>query len=378
MSNQSANSASPEKPAFSPGLAGVIAGESAICHVDEQAGLGYRGYDVHDLTEHTAYEQVAYLLIYGDLPNDAQLKGFRDSLVSEASLPGDVEKILRLLPKTMHPMDFMRTGISALAGFDPELNDASLEANRRKAVRILAKMNVLAAAGARVRKGEAILLPKPNLSHAANFLYMLSGEEPEAYKVKAIDILYILYAEHEFNASTFAARVTVSTLSDMYAGCCSALATLKGPLHGGANEEAMGVLEEIGSVEGVADWVKDKLAHRAKVMGFGHRVYKNGDSRVAPMRKVATEIENRLGEKKWVAICMELERVMEKEKKLFANADLYAAPIFNMLKIPVDLNTPMFAASRCAGWGAHVTEQLANNRIIRPRSLYSGPALRRV
>jgi len=356
----------------------VIAGESAICHVDDNSGLRYRGYDVHDLTEHATYEQVAYLLIYGDLPDAAQLKTFRAQLVSEAGLPGSVIDILRLLPKTMHPMDFMRTGISALAGYDPELDDSSVDANRRKAVRILAKMNVLAAAGGRVREGKEVLLPKTGLSHAANFLYMLGGQEPEEYKSKAIDTLYILYAEHEYNASTFAARVTVSTLSDMYAGCCSALGTLKGPLHGGANEEAMGVLQEIGSPEGVAAWVKDKLTHRAKVMGFGHRVYKTGDSRVPPMRKLATEIEDRLKQHKWVAVCKELERVMEQEKKLYANADLYAAPIFYMLKIPVDLNTPMFAASRCAGWAAHVTEQLANNRIIRPRSLYSGPAMRKI
>jgi citrate synthase len=367
-----------EKPAFSPGLAGVIAGESGICHVDEQSGLRYRGYDVHDLTDHANYEQTAYLLIYRDLPNAAQLAAFRASLVSEAEIPDDVIKILRLLPKTIHPMDFLRTAVSALAGFDPELNDHSVEANRRKGVRILAKMNVLAAAGARVRQGKEVLLPKAGLSHAANFLYMLSGQEPESYKVKAIDILYILYAEHEFNASTFAARVTVSTLSDMYAGVCSALGALKGPLHGGANEEAMGVLEEIGSPAGVGPWVKDKLAHRGKIMGFGHRVYKSGDSRVAPMRKVAMEIEQRLNQHKWVAICQELERVMAEEKKLYANADLYAAPIFNMLQIPVDLNTPMFAASRCAGWAAHVTEQLANNRIIRPRSLYNGPDTRKI
>jgi len=365
-------------PAYSPGLAGVIAGESAICYVDENSGLRYRGYDVHDLADHATFEQVAYLMIYGDMPDADQLKHFRTQLVDEARLPDDVVKILRLLPKTMHPMDFMRTGVSALAAYDADLNDHSIEANKRKSVRLLAKMNVLAAAGGRVREGKDVLLPKHGLSHAANFLYMLAGQVPEDFKARAIDILYILYAEHEFNASTFAARVTVSTLSDIYAACTSALGTLKGPLHGGANEEAMGVLEEIGSPENVAAWVKDKLSHRAKVMGFGHRVYRTGDSRVPVMRKLATEIENRLDQHKWVAICQELEAVMEREKKLYANADLYAAPIFNMLKIPVDLNTPMFAASRCCGWAAHVIEQLANNRIIRPRSIYNGPDLRKV
>lgn len=365
-------------PAYSPGLAGVIAGESAICYVDENSGLRYRGYDVHDLADHASYEQVAYLLINGNMPDASQLAQFRKALVDEARLPDEITKLLRLLPKAIHPMDFMRTAMSALGAYDPDLNDHSFEANQRKAIRILAKMNVLAAAGARVREGKDVLYPKHGLSHAANFLYMLSGKDPEDWKARAIDVLYILYAEHEFNASTFAARVTVSTMSDMYSGVTSALGALKGPLHGGANEEAMGVLEEIGSPAKVADWVKGMLAHKAKVMGFGHRVYKTGDSRVPVMRKLAIDVEKRLDQHKWVAICKELEAVMEREKKLYANADLYAAPIFNMLQIPVDLNTPMFAASRTAGWAAHVTEQHANNRIIRPRSLYNGPGLRKV
>lgn len=364
-------------PAYSPGLAGVIAGESGICYVDENSGLRYRGYDVHDLADNASFEHVAYLMTYGELPSASQMSAFRASLVSDAKLPDEIIKILKLLPKTIHPMDFMRTATSALAAWDPELNDHSVEANQRKGVRLLAKMNVLAAAGARLREGKEILLPKEGLSHAGNFLYMLSGEKPEDWKARAIDILYILYAEHEFNASTFAARVTVSTLSDIYAAATSALGTLKGPLHGGANEEAMGVLQEIGSPANVASWVKDKLAHRAKVMGFGHRVYKTGDSRVPVMRKLAIDIEKRLDQAKWVAICQELEATMEREKKLYANADLYAAPIFYMLQIPVDLNTPMFAASRCCGWVAHVIEQHANNRIIRPRSLYNGPGERK-
>lgn len=364
-------------PAYSPGLAGVIAGESAICYVDENAGLRYRGYDVHDLADNASFEHVAYLLIFGDLPTTGQLADFRKQLVDQAKLPDEVVRMLKLLPKQTHPMDFMRTAVSALASFDPDLNDHSTPANQRKAVRLLAQMNVLAAAGHRIPHGKEPIWPKPGLSHAGNFLYMLTGEVPEDYKARAIDILYILYAEHEFNASAFAARVIVSTLSDMYAGITGAIGALKGSLHGGANEEAMGVLEEIGSPAKVADWVKNMLAAKAKVMGFGHRVYKTGDSRVPVMRKLAMEIEKRLGQNKWVPICQELEATMEREKKLYANADLYAAPIFHMLQIPTNLNTPMFAASRVSGWAAHVIEQLANNRIIRPRSLYNGPAERK-
>jgi citrate synthase len=360
-------------PAYSPGLAGVVAGESAICYVDENAGLRYRGYDVHDVADNATFEHVAYLLLFGEMPAGKQLTDFQKQLIDDGKLPDDVVKMLRLLPRSTHPMDFLRTGVSALASFDLDLNDHSVEGNRRKAVRLLAKMNVLAAAAGRIPRGQDPIWPKAGLSHAANFLYMLQGEVPEEFKARAIDILYILYAEHEFNASTFTARVVVSTLSDMYAGITAALGALKGPLHGGANEEAMGVLEEIGSPDKVAGWVKNMLGAKAKVMGFGHRVYKTGDSRVPVMRKLATEIEKRLGQNKWVPICMELEKVMEQEKKLYANADLYAAPIFHMLKIPTDLNTPMFAASRITGWAAHVIEQQANNRLIRPRSIYNGP-----
>ena len=364
-------------PAYSPGLAGVIAGESAICYVDENAGLRYRGYDVHDLADNATFEHVAYLLVFGDLPNSSQLADFRKQLVEQAKLPGEVVQLLKLLPRTTHPMDFMRTAVSALSAFDPDLNDHSVAANQRKAVRLLAKMNVLAAAAHRVPEGQDLLYPKATLSHAANFLYMLKGEAPQDYMARAVDVLYILYAEHEFYASAFAARVIVSTLSDMYSGITGAIGALRGPLHGGANEEAMGVLEEIGSPAKVADWVKNMLAAKAKVMGFGHRVYKTGDSRVPVMRQLAIDIEKRLGQNKWVPICQELEATMEREKKLYANADLYAAPIFHMLQIPTDLNTPMFAASRISGWAAHVIEQHANNRIIRPRSLYNGPGERK-
>jgi 2-methylcitrate synthase/citrate synthase II len=373
-----APAAPPAAPAYSPGLAGVIAGESAICYVDEHAGLRYRGYDVHDLCDRATFEQVAYLLIHGDLPDITHLRNFRDELVQHGALPRDVVDIIRLLPRHTHPMDAMRTGVSALASYDPELNDHSPEANRRKSVRLIAKMNTLAATAYRVFHGQAPLEPKYELSHAANFLYMLTGQVPPDYKAKAIDTLYILYAEHEFNASTFASRVVVSTMADIYGGITAALGALKGPLHGGANEEAMHEIEAIGSPAGVGAWVKEKLGHKAKVMGFGHRVYKTGDSRVPVMRQVAIDLERRLGQSKWVPICQELERVMEQEKKLYANADLYAAPIFHMLEIPTSLNTPMFGAARVAGWAAHVIEQHAHNRIIRPRSLYTGPGQRKV
>lgn len=374
MSNPSP---APSTPAYSPGLAGIVAGESAVCYVDENAGLRYRGYDVHDLADNATFEHVAHLMIYGELPDKARMAEFSKHLVEHGTLPAEVVQMLKLLPASTHPMDLIRTGVSALASFDPDLNDHSVAANQRKGLRLLAKMNTLAAAAHRVPRGLDPLFPKAGLSHAANFLYMLKGKPPEDFRAKAIDTLYILYAEHEFNASTFAARVTVSTLADMYAGVTSAIGALKGPLHGGANEEAMKELEEIGAPGNVEQWLLPRLARKAKIMGFGHRVYKSGDSRVPVMRRVAMELENRLNQHKWVPICQEMERLMEREKKLYANADLYAAPIFHMLEIPTDLNTPMFAASRVSGWAAHVIEQHANNRIIRPRSLYNGPGERK-
>ena len=294
-------------------------------------------------------------------------------IAANRELPEPVLEMLRLLPKTMHPMDALRTGVSMLAAFDPDLNDQSHEANLRKAVRLIARVSTLITDGWRIAHGKDPLADKNDLTHAGNFLYKLTGEVPETWQIRMLDTIFILYADHEFNASTFAARVTASTLADMYAAATSACGTLKGPLHGGANEESMKMLDEIKTPERAEQWMMDALAKKAKIMGFGHRVYKAGDSRVPIMREIARDYGKRIGKENWVPICEKLEATMEREKHLCANVDLYAAPVFTMFGFPPELNTPIFAVSRVAGWCAHVIEQHDHNRLIRPRSLYVGP-----
>jgi 2-methylcitrate synthase/citrate synthase II len=364
------------KPAYSPGLAGVIAGETAICWVDPNAGLMYRGYDIHEMAEKANFEEVAYLLLNGQLPTVAQGQEFSKALSAERSLPKEVLEVLRLMPKNTHPMDMLRTGVSMLAPFDPELNDNSHDANIRKAIRLIAKVSTLITDGYRIQQGEDPLPERSDLTLAGNLFYKLSGEVPQDWKIRMMDTILILYADHEFNASTFAARVTASTLADMYAAVTSACGTLKGPLHGGANEESMKMLNDIKTADRAEKWMMDALANKAKIMGFGHRVYKSGDSRVPIMREIGRDLGKRVGKEQLVPICEKLEATMEREKKLCANVDLYAAPVFTMLEFPPELNTPIFAASRVAGWCAHVVEQQDNNRLIRPRSLYTGPAAR--
>lgn len=368
--------AAPAKP-YSPGLEGVIAGESAICAVDNDAGLTYRGYDVHELAGGASFEEVAYLLLHGELPTAFERQRFSDQLRAAYTLPEPVLKMLRVLPPGTHPMDMLRTGISMLGSFDPEEADHSPEANLRKSVRILGRLLTLTTSGYRLLHGQEPLTARQDLSHGGNLLYTLTGLDPLDWETRAMDVLLIVYAEHEFNASTFAARVTASTMASIYAAVTSAMGTLKGPLHGGANEEAMKMLAEVGSGECAEDWCAPRLAKKQKIMGFGHRVYKRGDSRVPILRELARTIGRRVGQEHWVDICEGLERVMERQKKLYANADLYAAPIFHMMQVPVDLNTPIFACSRASGWCAHVCEQHAHNRLIRPRCLYTGIAPRK-
>lgn len=365
-----------EKPAYSPGLAGVIAGETQICWVDPNAGLMYRGYDIHEMAQKANFEEVAYLLLNGELPDQQQLTGFTKQIAQERTVPKQVLDGLRLLPKNTHPMDMLRTAVSMLAPFDPELNDHSHDANVRKAIRLIAKVSTLITDGYRIQHGEEAIQEKPDLSLAGNFFYKLTGAAPEDWQIRMMDTIFILYADHEFNASTFAARVTASTLADMYAAVTSACGTLKGPLHGGANEESIYMLEQIGTTDKAESWLKDALAKKAKIMGFGHRVYKKGDSRVPIMREIARDLGRRVGKENWVPICEKLEQTMEREKGLCANVDLYAAPVFTMFGFDPALNTPIFAASRIAGWCAHVIEQHDHNRLIRPRSLYTGPELR--
>src|SRR5213076_1808942 len=364
------------KPEYSPGLAGVIAGETAICWVDPNAGLMYRGYDIHEMGNKATFEEVAYLLLNGELPNGKQLKEFKEQIAAQRELPKEVVEMLRLLPKSTHPMDTLRTGVSMLSAFDKDLSDNSHDANIRKSIRLIARVSTLITDGWRISHNQEPLPEKPELSQAGNFFYKLDGKVPEAWQTRMMDTIFNLYADHEFNASTFAARVTASTLAGIYAAVTSAVATLKGPLHGGANEESMKMLEEIGTPDRAEAWLMKKLDTKEKIMGFGHRVYKKGDSRVPVMREIGRELGQRTGKEEWIPICEKLEEVMDREKQLCANVDLYAAPVFWMLGFPPELNTPLFAASRVAGWCAHVTEQHDHNRLIRPRSLYVGHELR--
>ncbi len=291
------------KPAYSPGLAGVIAGETEICWVDPNAGLMYRGYDIHEMAEKASFEEVAYLLLQGELPTMGEFQQFKAEIAKARPLPKEVLEVLRLMPKNTHPMDMLRTGVSMLAPFDPELNDNSHGANIRKAIRLIAKVSTLITDGYRIQKGLDPLPERPDLTLAGNIFYKLNGDVPQDWKIRMMDTIFILYADHEYNASTFAARVTASTLADMYAAVTSACGTLKGPLHGGANEESMKMLDEIKTPDRAEEWMMDALAKKAKIMGFGHRVYKKGDSRVPIMREIGRDLGKRVGKEQWIPIC---------------------------------------------------------------------------
>jgi 2-methylcitrate synthase/citrate synthase II len=364
----------PTQQSFSPGLKDVIADESAICEVNPDAGLRYRGYDVHELAERAGFEEVAWLILHGELPSKAELTQFHQDLADAQSLPRPVLEMLKLLPKQGHPIDALRTGVSMLGMFDPDAADNSHGANQRKATRLLAQVTTLVTSAWRISEGQEPVSAGSPL--AARLVQGLTGRAAESWQTEAFNLIFILYAEHEFNASTFAARVTASTLADMHAAITSAIGALKGPLHGGANEEAMHVLRDIGTPANVDAWVSERLARREKISGIGHRVYRTGDSRVPSMRALARRLAERFGEQQMVAVCEELETVMSRRKGLCANLDLYAAPVLHMLAIPPVLNTPIFACARIAGWCAHVIEQHDHNRLIRPRCLYTGPAPR--
>jgi 2-methylcitrate synthase/citrate synthase II len=364
---------------YSPGLEGVIAGTTSLSEIDiEKSRLVYRGYDVHDLAEKGCFEETAYLLFYGELPTRQQLTEFQERLAQERSVPSYVYEVLRQTPREAHPMDRLKVAVSALAPSDPDYNadPTDREANLRKATRLTAKMGNLVANSWRIANGQEVIEPHPKLHTAANFLYMLFGKEPDDLNTKTLDTSLVLYAEHGYNASTFAARVTVSTLSDIYSGVVSAIGALKGPLHGGANEKAMEMLMEIGSPERAEPYIKEALAQKKKIMGFGHREYKISDSRAGIMSEMGHRIAEQKGDKRWVEIADIVERVMKQEKNLFPNVDFPAAYTYYLMGIPIPLYTPIFAVSRITGWTAHIIEQLDNNRIIRPKCLYEGPAPR--
>lgn len=370
------SSATATYPNYSPGLEGVIGGITRISDIDvEKSSLIYRGINVHELAEHGTFEETAYLLLYGKLPNAAELTAFRKTLGEERDIPAEVYETLRLVHKNAHPMDMVRTAFSQLAAYDPDYNapPTDHDANVRKAVRILAKAGTITANGYRLRHGKDIIKPDPSLSIAGNFLHILNGEKPDAYTEKVMDASLTLYAEHGFNASTFACRVTVATMSDIYSGIVSGIGTLKGSLHGGANEEAMRMLQEIGTADKAEAWIRDALANKKKIMGFGHREYKKGDSRAWYMTKQGKDIGRRLGNTNWGDIADILERVMLEEKGLHPNVDFPAAYAYYLLGIPIELYTPIFVVARVSGWSAHAIEQLDNNRLIRPKAIYEGP-----
>lgn len=361
-----------EKP-YSPGLEGIVAGISSISEVNpEKQKLAYRGFDIEDLANQSTYEEVAYLLLQGRLPNGDELKAFVLELASERQVPTPVYDILKHTPTTAGPMDALRTCVSFLGATDPDAQDNSYEANLRKANRLIAKVGTIVAADYRIRAGLPPVDPSAELSHAANLFTMIIGRKPEDYEERAFDVSLILYAEHTFNASSFTARVIASTLSDMHAAVTGAIGALKGPLHGGANEAAMKMLLEIGEVSKAEKWIKEALASKRLLMGFGHRIYKGGDSRVPTMKKLGKQLAERTSERRWLEIAEVVERVMEREKKLYPNLDFPCAYVYRMLGLPVEVYTPVFASSRIVGWAAHVIEQHADNRLIRPDSIYRG------
>lgn len=363
---------------YSPGLEGVIAGISNISEVNPDIdSLIYRGYDIRDLAQNAKYEEVAYLLLHEDLPNKAQLAEFTQKINSQRELPEAVIKAIKEFPKTSNYMDVLRTCVSMLSHFDPEAQDISHTSNVEKTIRLIAKIPTIICASYRIFNGKEPVKPDSSLSHSQNFIYMLRGEKPDNYTTHVFDTTMILYAEHGFNASTFAGRVTCSTLSDLYSGITSAIGTLKGPLHGGANEEAMYMLQEIGTVENAEPWVMDALAKKKKIMGFGHRVYKKGDTRAPILKAMGEELCRNMGDMKWHLMADKVESVMLREKNIYPNVDFPTAYIYYMMGLPIALYTPLFAASRIAGWAAHIIEQLDNNRLIRPKSDYQGPRHRK-
>ncbi|MCI0337811.1 MAG: citrate synthase [Acidobacteria bacterium] len=368
------------KPASTTGagLRDVVAAPSSICFIDGEKGiLTYRGYNIHELAENSTFEEVIFLLWNGRLPNRHELAELSAALVANRKLPVELIGLMKSFPCEVVPMDALRTAISALVFYDPDRNDNSLEASKRKAIRLTAQFPGVVAAIDRIRNGKEPLDPNPELSHAANFLHMLNGEEPTDIEARALDIALILHADHEFNASTFAARVTAATLADVYASITSAIGALSGPLHGGANEQVMRMLLEIGSVAKVDSYLKDKLASGQKIMGIGHAVYRTEDPRATHLRKMSEEIGKQQGDTKWFDMSHRIEEIVvaemtKKEKPIRANVDFYSASTYYMLGISVDLYTPIFAVSRISGWTAHVLEQYANNKLIRPRSDYTG------
>jgi citrate synthase len=361
------------------GLEDVVAASSSICYLDGQRGvLAYYGYDIHDLVR-ASFEEVCYLLWHGRLPSRAELGDLQSQLAAARPLSEAVLRLMKQLPPASSSggMETLRTLTSALGQFDPEANDSSQQANYRKAVRLTAQLGSIVATYGRLQQGGGPIQPDPALGHAANFLYMLTGQRPSALATHAFDVALVLHADHELNASTFVARVAAATLTDLYSAIVGAIGALKGPLHGGANADVMRMLIEIGQdapPERVDEAIRGKLARKVKIPGFGHRVYRTEDPRATHLRKMSKELGERSGNTRWFEMSRRIEQLVTGEKKLYPNVDFYSASTYYTLGIPIDLFTPIFAVSRVSGWTAHCLEQYANNRLIRPRTDYIGPS----
>jgi len=356
------------------GLEDVVVSSSEICFIDGHQGrLLYRGFDINDLVAHSTFEEVVYLLWHGALPTRKELDAHVKVLIRVRKLPPRLIRVLRALPPKTTPMEVLRTGVSALSAFDPDAADSSREATLRKAIRLTAQIPTLVAAWERIRRGKAPVAPNPRLNHAANFLYMMSGKRATPLAAQTFDVALILHADHEFNASTFAARVTAATLSDLHSAITSAIGALKGPLHGGANEQVMRMVEQIKEPGRAEAWIRKALAAKVRINGFGHRVYRVEDPRAKHLRRLATELGQQAGDTRNTEILNTVARVVTEEKRIYPNVDLYSGAAYVNMGIPPDQFTPIFAISRVAGWSAHVLEQHANNRLIRPRAEYTGP-----
>ena len=366
--------ATAEKP--KAGLEDIVATSSAICYLDGDRGvLAYCGYDIHDLAQSATFEEVCFLLWHRRLPTRAELGDLQSQMAAARPLPEPVIRLMRSLP-AIDGMDALRTVTSALAHYDADANDPAPQSQYRKAVKLTAQVGTIVATWGRLQAGGGPIAPDPVLGQAANFLYMLTGERPNATAVRAFDVALTLHADHELNASTFAARVAAATLTDIYSAVVAAIGTLKGPLHGGANAEVMKMLLDLGqdaSGDRIDEFVRGKFARKEKISGFGHRVYKTEDPRATHLRQMSRDLGKRAGNTGWFEMSQRIEALVKAEKKLNPNVDFYSASMYYTLGIPIDLYTPIFAVSRMSGWTAHVLEQYANNRLIRPRADYTGP-----
>jgi citrate synthase len=363
---------------ISRGLEGIIAAETRIGDVRGDIGqLIYQGYDINELAGKVSYEEVVYLLWHGNLPNSAELAKLITALRAEREIPQGVIDYILGAPKTAAPIDVMRTAVSMLGCYPTVRHDLDMPENRAIAIKLVAQIGIVAAWFHRARSGQPLPPIRKDLSEAAHFLWLMTGEEPTAEATQTLDVAYVLHAEHGFNASTFTARVVASTLSDMYSAVSAAIGALKGPLHGGANEGVIHMLQEIGSLDKVDGWLEEALAQKKKIMGIGHRVYKVLDPRAPHLKAMAIKLSNQLGEPKWIQMSERIADTMKERKGLNANVDFYSATVYYSLGIPTDLFTPIFAISRMSGWTAHILEQVADNRLFRPLSEYVGPEVGR-